>query len=425
MDLITARNQANKSPALPGLGTFGSLRSRNFRLMAASNLLAGTGFWMGYAALNWLVLSLTGNAADVGLTGALLSLPVLVLGMTGGVLADRYPKRRTLLFFYGGLASLSALLGGLTLAHIAQLWHVQLTAAGLGVVYALGRPAQQSFIAELVKPVQLRNAISITALMTQLGVLVGPAAGGLLISAVGPGGSFLVAAVCYMLPLVAVTSMRNEELHALPPVPDERGWVRAGLRYAVSRPDVLWPTILVALFAMFTNNLSVTLAVYAKSVYDSGPGGYGLLSAMLAVGSLAGALFSTRLQRVRLRTLVLFGVVLSALYIISAGAPTQLVFCALLVCIGANTLLLQTSAISTVQLAAHDRMRGRIVSIYFFTYSTCIAVGGPLLGNIDQHFGPQAGMLLAGALPGIATLLIAAKLAINLRRSLRQTVRGG
>ncbi|BAS18537.1 hypothetical protein AHiyo8_pI68410 (plasmid) [Arthrobacter sp. Hiyo8] len=126
----------------------------------------------------------------------------------------------------------------------------------------------------------------------------------------------------------------------------------AGLRYAVSRPDVLWPTILIALYGMFTGNISVTLAVYATSVYDSGPGGYGLLGAIVAVGSLLGALISAHLRRTRLRTLVLFAALLSALYMVSAAAPTQLVFCAVLLGIGASTLLLQTSANSTIQLAA-------------------------------------------------------------------------
>lgn len=269
----------------------------------------------------------------------------------------------------------------------------------------------------MVGPAQLSSAFSINSSGTQLAALVGPAVGGLLITAAGPGGSFALAALCYAVPLVALSRVRADELHAVRPAKAERGQVRAALRHAVTRPDVLWPTLLIAVYGMFAGNISVTPAVYAKSVYDSGPGAYGLFGAIVPVGSLPDALFSARLRRTRLRTLVLFAALLSALYVLSAAAPTQPVFCAALLGIGASTLLLQTSANSTVQLAAHRSIRGRTVGIYLLAWSGGIAVGGPLVGYIDQYLGPQAGMLLGGALPGIATLLIAARLATRLRRS--------
>lgn len=418
---MTNRTEPKDSdPSNPSTVTaFSSLRFRNFRLMAGSYLFSNAGWFVLYTSLSWLVLSLTGSPADVGLTAGLMFLPTLVLGMVGGMLADRYPKRRILLFNYAGWISLTGLLAGLTLSHAVQVWHVQLIASGLGIVMALCYPAQQAFVAELVGPTHLRNAISITSSIIQLAGLIGPAAGGLLINAVGPGWSFLITAVCYMVPLVAVSRVRADQLHVLPPVQAERGQLRAGLHYAVSRPDVLWPTLLVGICGMFTGSLSVTLAVYAKSVFDSGPGGYGLLSTIVAVGSLVGALISGHVPRPRLRTLVLFAALLSVLYILSAAAPVPFVFYVLLLGIGASTLLLQTSANSTVQLAAHGSIRGRIIGIYVLVSFGGTAIGGPLVGNIDQHFGPQAGMLLAGVLPGIATLLIAARLALNSRRSRR------
>ncbi|MEV0288913.1 MFS transporter [Kribbella sp. NPDC050820] len=397
--------------------TFGSLRTTNFRLMATAQLLSNTGWWVAYTAQNWLVLSLTGSPAAVGLTAALGSLPTLVFGLAGGLLADRYPKRRILLFYYAGWTCAAALLAGLTLAHVVQAWQVQVIAACSGVVLAIGFPAQQAFVSELVGPAQLRNAISINSSVVYLAGLVGPAVSGLLIGTVGPGWSFLMTAVFYLAPIVALTRIRADELHARPPVPAQRGQLRAALRYAVSHPDVLWPTILVGLYAMFTTNLAVTLAVYAKSIFHTGPGGYGLLTASVAVGSLGGALISARLRHTRLRTLMLFAALLSALYMVAAAAQAQILFCALLLGIGASTLLLQTSANSTVQLAAHDNIRGRIVGIYLLVYLGSSAVGGPLLGIIVQQFGPRTGMLLAGALPGISTLLIAAiLLTMRLRR---------
>lgn len=397
----------------------GSLGSRNFRLMEGSFLISNTGYFMQITATYWLVLSLTGSPADVGITSGLMFLPVVVLGMAGGVLADRYPKRWIVLFIYVGWAALTGLLAGLTLSHVVQLWQVQLIATGLGILNALGWPAQQAFVTELVEPVLLHNAVSIHSSSTQVALLLGPASGGLLISAVGPGGSFLIAAASCLAPVAAVTRIRAHELWTLPPLPVQRGQLREALRFALARPEVFWPTILVGVFGVFTGNLSVTLAVYAKSVYDSGPGGYGFLSATVAVGSLLGALLSLRLRRSRLRTLVLFAALLAALYTLSAAAPTLHIFVGLLAGIGAGTLLLQTLCNSTVMLAAHGSMRGRIGAIYILVWSAGIAVGGPLVGAIDEHLGPQAGMLLAGAVPGLVTFLIAIRLGARAWKSRR------
>ncbi|MEV0291148.1 MFS transporter [Kribbella sp. NPDC050820] len=419
--LMTAEAEAEPSrpdtPIVRRHTTFGSLRTRNFRLMAAGQLVSNVGWWMQYTALNWLVLDLTGSPAAVGLTAALQFLPAVVLGMAGGLLADRFPKRRILLVSYAGWISMVALLAGLTLADVVQTWQVQVIAAGFGIVDALSYPARQAFITEMVGPAQLRNAISITSSVIYLAGLTGPAIGGFLIKAVGPGWSFLTTAVLYTAPVVALMRVRGDELYAVRPVAAARGQLRAGLRYVVSRPDVLWPMVLVGLFAMFTGNLSVTLAVYAKSVYHSGAGGYGLLSAVVAVGSLFGALIAGRLHRTRLRTLMLFAAVLSALYMLSAAAPTQLLFCVVLLGIGVSTMLLLTSANSTIQLAAHDSIRGRVVGVYVLVYFGSMAIGGPLLGAVDEYFGPRAGMLLAGAVPGTAILLIATGLTIRRRRS--------
>jgi MFS family permease len=245
----------------------------------------------------------------------------------------------------------------------------------------------------------------------QLGGLVGPAVSGALISAVGPGCSFAINALSYAAPLIALARMRTGDLHPMPRVTARAGQLRDGLRYAAGHPDVLWPTLLAGVFGMFTSNLPVTLAAYAKSVFHSGASGYGLLSAIVAVGSVTGALISARQSRPRLRRLMAFGAALAALDMLSAAAPGQAAYGALLLPIGACTLLLMTSANSTVQTAAHDAIRGRVMGVYLLVFIGGAAAGGPLLGLVDQHASPRAGMLLAGLVPAAATALIAAKLA--------------
>ncbi|HEY4701473.1 MAG TPA: MFS transporter, partial [Streptosporangiaceae bacterium] len=289
------------------------MRTRNFRLFATGQLFSNTGTWVQRIAQDWLVLSLTGSATAVGVTTALQFLPTLLFGLFGGLIADRYPKRAVLLVTQTALGLVAGVLAFLTLAHLVQAWQVYVVAFALGLVTAVDNPTRQAFANEMVGPAQLSNAISINSSVFQLGGLIGPAISGALISAVGPGYSFLINAVSFTAPLAALLRMRPAELRTVTRDSGGAGQLRDGLRYALAEPSVRWPTILAGVFGLFTANLAVTLAAYAHSVFHSGPGGYGLLSATVAVGSVAGALICARLPRPRLRVLLGYGAVLAVL----------------------------------------------------------------------------------------------------------------
>jgi MFS family permease len=391
--------------------TFSSLRTRNFRLFATGQLVSNTGAWVQRIAQDWLVLSITGSATAVGITTALQFLPTLLFGLAGGLVADRYPKRRILLATQVGMASMATTLAVLTLSHEVQVWHVYLIAFGLGTVVSVDNPARQSFVNEMVGPEQLRNAVSLNASVFQFGALIGPAISGILINAVGSGYAFTVNAVSYSASMTALLLMRECELNPAPAAATQSVRIRDGLRYVADRPGILWPTVLAGVFGMFTINLPVTLAAYAKSVFHSGAGGYGLLSSVVAVGSLGGALISARRSRTRLRALVAIAGALATFYLVAALAPSEWAYCAVLIALGASTLLFFTSANSTVQLASDDSIRGRVMGVYLLTFIGSGALGGPLLGWLDQHLSPRAGMLMSGLVPALATALIAMRLA--------------
>jgi len=288
---------------------------------------------------------------------------------------------------------------------------VYLIAAGLGLVTAVDNPTRQAFANEMVGPGQLSNAVSINSSTFQFGALAGPAISGALISAVGPGYSFAINALSYAAPLIALARMRPAELHVPARRGAQGGQLRDGLRYAVGHRDVLWPTVLAGVFGVFTCNLPVTLVAYAKVVFHSGPGGYGLLSATVAAGSVTGALICARRPRPRLRHLMVFAMMLATIEVAAAAAPGRVAYGLFLFPVGACTLLLLTSTNSTVQLAASDAIRGRVMGLYLLVFIGSGAIGGPLLGLVDQHLGPRTGMALAGIVPGTATLLITARLA--------------
>ncbi|HEY3503547.1 MAG TPA: MFS transporter [Actinocatenispora sp.] len=390
--------------------TFDSLRTYNFRVFAGAQIVSNTGSWVQRIAQDWLVLSLTGSATAVGITTALQAAPTVLFGIAGGALADRFPRRTILLVTQTGMGLTSGVLAVLTLSGHVAAWHVYLLALVFGLIIAVDNPTRQSFVTELVPPAHLRNAVSLNSTVFQLGALIGPAISGVLINAVGAGYSFAVNALSFVSPVVGLLLMRPAELIATPHATTDTPVRTADvLRMIRRRPAMLWTIVLVGVFALFTNNLAVTLSAYAKMVFRSGAGGYGLLSSVVAVGSVAGALVSARRTRGGPHGLLATGAVVAALAVLAALTPAQWAFAIVLAGLGAATLLLVTAANAGVQLAADPRMRGRVMGVYLLVFTGAGALGGPLLGAVDQHLGPRTGMLLAGLVPGIATALIATR----------------
>ncbi len=378
---------------------FGSLRIRNYRLFCIGQLFSNTGQWTQRVAQDWLVLTITGNATDVGITVALQFLPSLFFGLPGGLIADRYPKRRILQVTQSGMALMACLLAGLTLTHTVRAWHIFLIAFLLGSFSAVDSPTRQSFVNELVGVSKLRNAISLNSAIFQSGALIGPALSGVLINLVGPGYAFAINALSFVAPLTALALMDSSQFLRRAVAERAPGQLRDGLRYVRDRPTLLWPTVMVGIFGMFAGNMPVTLAALAKFVFRSGAGGYGALSSIVAAGALVGALL-TATGWPRLRWVVGAGLAVASLDMIASAISSQLVFSVLLLFIGVFTMTMLASSNSIVQITAGDHIRGRVMSVYLLVYLVSAAVGGPLLGSIDQHLGPQVGLFITGAVPG-------------------------
>lgn len=418
----TAANTVHLSdPALPQhvSRTFPSLANRNFRLLLSGLLISGTGGWIQRIAQDWLVLTLTDSPTAVGITTACQFLPTLALGLHGGLLADRFPKRAILLATQVSMSLTAAVLALLTLSGHIRVWHVFLLAAVLGVVTAVDNPVRQSFVPEVVEGPQLRNAISLVSCTFQIGAMAGPVIGGLLMSSVGAGFAFAVNALTFAAPVTALLLMRGAGQSraglahpAGEPVKAPSPGIREGLEYALRTPTVLWPVVMVGAFGFFTISLPVTLAAFAKDEFHSGASGLGLLNGVVAVGALAGALTTARRSKpLRLRTVGLAAWALAMAMLLSAAAPDQLSFTLLLVLVGAANLGFLTSAQSLVQLATADHLRGRVVGLYMLVFIGSGALGGPVVGLLAEHLGPRTGLLISGAVPAVVTILVCRHLA--------------
>ncbi|WP_234343397.1 MFS transporter [Streptomyces sp. NRRL F-5123] len=384
-------------------GTFSSLRIRNYRLFATGAVVSNTGTWMSRIAQDWLVLSITGSSFAVGITTAMQFLPMLLFGLYGGVIADRYPKRKILLCTQAALGILGLLLAGLTLGGVVQVWHVYTIAFLLGMVTVVDNPTRQTFVVEMVGPDVVRNAVSLNAANFQAARLVGPAVAGVLITAVGSGWAFLINGLSFLAPLTGLLLMRTSELHKIEKAPRGRkGQLREGLSYVAGRPELIWPIVLVGFIGTFGFNFPIWLSAFANKVFDSGAGTYGILNSLMAGGSLIGALLAARRTGTRLRMLAAAAAVFGVLEAAASLSPTFWVFAVLLVPIGAFGLTFNTTANASVQLATDPVMRGRVMSLYMMVFVGGTPIGGPVMGWVTDTYGARVGFLSGGLISALA-----------------------
>jgi MFS family permease len=390
-------------------GTFRSLRTRNYRLFAAGQVVSLSGTWGQRVAQDWLVLELSGNSGvALGITTGLQFLPVLLFGLYGGVLADRYDKRRLLLGAQAAMALLALALAALDLSGAVQLWHVYALAFGLGLASVVDTPVRQAFVSEMVGPDDLPNAVSLNSATFNSARIVGPALAGAAIAAVGTGWVFVANALSYVAVLAGLAAMRTSELHAGQRLPRAKGQLREGLSYVRSRPDLLVPIVLVFMVGTFGLNFQITLALVVKEVFERGAGAYGLLSAFLAVGSLIGALASARRTGPpRQRTLFAAVLAFGLLEVAVGLAPTYVVMAALLVPTGAAVLTFTTTANAIVQLGSAPQVRGRVMALYILVFLGGTPLGAPLIGGLAEAFGPRSSIVLGGVVTALSGLVAA------------------
>jgi MFS family permease len=399
--------------------TFAALRVPNFRIYVSAHAVASTGTWMQNIALEWLVLELSGSPAAVGITMACQFLPMLLLGMYGGMIADRYPKRAILMITQTANGLLSAALAVLTISGQIRVEHVYAFALAAGLVFVVDNPTRQIFVNEVVPQRYVRNAIALNAAVFQTSRLIGPAVAGVMIATVGSGWAFAANAASYAAPIIALTLIRSADLLRTPPVERAPGQLRDALRYVADRPHVAWTIVLVGVFGTFGLKFPVVLTAMANETFAGssvdGAQLYGLFNVVIAVGSVAGALIAGGRTHPRLRTIVLAGAGFGAAQFAAALAPGLGVFLAALVVMGMVNLAFQAMANSSVQSWVGGDVRGRVMSLYMLAFVGGTPLGGPVIGWITDAFGARVGMAVCGLVPLFAAVAVAGVLARHAR----------
>jgi MFS family permease len=387
-------------------GTFRALGSRPFRLYFAGQVASASGTFVQQTAIGWLVLRLTGSAAELGLVLAAGGVPSLLFGPWGGTIADRVDLRKLLIGTQTAFCLLAGLLWALAVAGKASVVAIVAISVAGGVVQIVDSPARQAFIGFLVMPEDLSSAVSLNGVVMNSARVVGPALAGVLIVTIGTTVCFAVNALSYLAVIAALVMVRP--LRSGAPQRHAAGGVRAGLRYAASRQQLWLPLVMMALVGLLAFNFPVILPVLASHTFHGNGGTYGLLSTMLSVGSVAGSLgvgFIRHPRRPYLMTAALaFGAMLAA----TAGAPDVAVACLTLLATGAAAFSFVTLCSTTLQLHSSPEFRGRIMALWVYVYIGTSPVGSIITGAIISAAGARAA-LLTGAAACLAAAAIASR----------------
>nr|AQT01380.1 SgnH [Streptomyces gilvosporeus] len=409
---LRARRHEVPSPVLA------TLTVRNFRRYLIGQLTSNIGTWMQRAAQDLLVLHLTGNSGSaVGLVTALQFLPQTLFGLTGGVLADRFPKRRLLLITQTAMAVQSLLLGVLTVTEAVNLPSVYALAFALGTATAMDTPARNAFISELVARERVPAAVSLNSAQFNIARTLGPAIAGLTVAAAGTGPVFLLNAASYLAVLYGLISIRPAELSS--PGPPRHGGTRLrdAFRHIRSTPDLLLPITLIGFVGTFGLNFQVTTSLMAITVFHSGAAVFGYLSAAYAIGSLIGALRGAgRGQPPTAPRLITATVVFGTLEAVLGLMPGYGTFLALLIPTGLAAATVTTTANSLTQLHADPHLRGRVMSVYFLVLLGGTPIGAPLVGLVSDTLGARSTLILAGIVSAASALALPALVSARTRR---------
>jgi MFS family permease len=396
-----------------------ALAHRNFRLFFLSQLVSVTGTWMQTLAQGWLLGTLVGwdkAAVYIGLLGVVQFLPVLTLSLFGGIVADIWPKRMTIVGTQTAAGLLALILGGLAYFHMVAVWHVFVLAFALGLVNAVEMPTRQAFVMDMVGAEDVSNAIALNAAVFNGARIVGPAVAGVMIGLLGTSLCFILNGLSYGAGILGLLLMRESELLAVDrismprSVQAVRGNLAEGLRYVWRTPALLLVVCVVAFFSVFGMNLSVILPIMAANVLNIGPGGYGLLVASMGAGALVSSLAVAVMMRPRYRVLIGGGVLLGASELLLASTTSVPLALTAVFLVGVGFVASAASAQSLLQLGVPGALRGRVMSVYTTFSVGSTPIGNGLTGLMGGLWGTPAALVVNGsvvlAAEAVATIAV-------------------
>ena len=390
-----------------------ALHHRDFRLFWTGQLVSLIGTWMQSVGQSWLVLELTNSPFRLGLIGALQFGPILLFSFVAGAISDRARKRRLLLGTQSALMLQAFTLTALVWSGHVQFWHVAVLAALYGCATTLDIPTRQSYMANLVPRGDLMSAIALNSAVFNGARVVGPAAAGLLVARYGTAVAFLLNGASFIAVIGALAAIHTE---GTPRPRSGRGMgaeIAEGVRYALGTPRIAFVLGLLLSVSLFVVNMNVLVPLIARNVLNEGAHGFGLLMATLGVGAVVGALAVAGLALGRPPLGLVVGPALAAAILLGLLSFVHRfgLAAAVLMAMGFAQIVFMTSCNTTVQIAAPDELRGRIMSLYALVFAGMTPIGSLLMGSIAERWGVARACLVGGS----AGVLVVSGLALAWR----------
>jgi MFS family permease len=370
---------------------FRALENFNFRLWTAGGLVSNIGTWMQRVAQDWLVLTqLTHHdATAVGIVTGLQFAPQLLLLPWSGLAADRLNQRKLLMLTQASMGVLATALGVLTILGDVRLWHVYAFAFVFGAAAALDAPVRQTFVGELVGDEHLPNAVALNSTSFFAGQMIGPAVAGLVIARIGTGWAFLLNGVSFGAVLLSMYLLRVQELSTHARASRAAGGFIEGFQYVWERPDLRSIVVMLFLIGTFGFNFPVFISTMAVNVFHVDARGFGLLSSIMAIGTISGALLAAGRDKPDFGSLLLGAGVFGIGCTLAAFSPGYWWFAAALAMVGVAALTFTNATNSMMQLSTKPTMRGRVMAIRVGVALGGTSMGAPIVGWVANHFGPR------------------------------------
>jgi len=386
---------------------FRSLNGFNYRVWAGGAFVSNVGTWMHRTALDWCVLTqLThNNPTAVGAIMALQFGPQLILLPLTGLAADYLDRRKLLMATQAAMGALALGLAILTICGLVQLWHAFLFALLLGCVAAFDSPARHTFVLELVGQADLSNAVALNSASFNTARMVGPAVAGVLVALTGSGWVFLISAVSFAALLCSLGLLRVGELHLQDRALRATGNLADGFRYVWKRPDLKAVLVMLFLIGTFGLNFPIFIATMSIGVFHAGAGQYGLLTSIMAIGSVAGALLAAKRAKPDVVLLLAAAAIFGFGCVLAAIMPNYWLFGLALTVIGVSAQSFTIATNSFVQLSTEPVMRGRVIAILLAMFLGGTPIGAPIVGWIAGSFGPRWALGF-GATSGFAATIV-------------------
>jgi MFS family permease len=381
--------------------TFSSLSNPNYRKFFFGQTTSLVGTWMQTTAQSWLVFTLTHSATDIGFVVALQTLPVLLLGPYGGVIADRVDKRRLMIVLQSAMGVQAAVLAVLSILHVVTYLDVCLLAVVLGLNNCFENPSRQAFVLEMVGQDNLRNAVSLNSTMNNVARAVGPAVAGLIIAAAGEGWCFALNAASFIAVVASLVAMDRSTLHPSVPTVRAKGQLREGFRYVARTPGLAIPLVMMALVGMLAYEFQVTLPIVAGTVFHGSSAVYGVLMAAMGFGAIIGGLWTAARGKTGVRAMIRASLIFGVFMSFAALSPVLAVELIALAFVGFASVSFLSMANSTLQLSTDPQMRGRVMALWAVAFLGSTPIGGPVIGWITSEAGARVG-LGVGALSCLA-----------------------